>query len=421
MNMAGIKNIKAYEILDSRGNPTVKAEVILDNGKRADAAIPSGASKGTYEAVELRDNDMNRYLGMGVLKAVAAIEDIIAPKLKGIDPEAQEEIDKIMIDADGTENKSKLGANSILAVSLASARVAALSNNLNLYEYISRLCGGSGKSKLPTPMFNIINGGLHGCGKFNFQEFLLIPTISVPFDQALRMGAEIYQSFKKFLKEKNLIYSVGDEGGFTPGFSTNEEVLDFLIAAINKTNYSYSKDVYLGLDFAASCFYRQGFYQLIKDGPKLSKDEYINYLAELTQKYHLFSLEDGLHEDDWQGWKNLSEKVGKKSILVGDDLLVTNERRLQKAIDYNACNGIIIKPNQIGTLTETLDVVKLARKANFKIIISHRSGETNDDFIADLAAGTGADFAKFGAPARGERVAKYNRLLQIYHQFSKLD
>lgn len=414
--MGKIVNIKAYEIIDSRGNPTVKAQVILDNGKYGNAAVPSGASKGTHEALELRDNDMSRYSGMGVLKSVAAINDIIAPKLIGMDPENQGKIDKMMVEMDGTENKGKLGANSILAVSLACARAASHSNDLHLYQYISQINGESVSNKFPTPMFNVINGGLHGCGMFNFQEFLLIPKVGLFFNDALRIGVEIYQSLKKFLKEKNLIYSIGDEGGFTPQFSDNEEVLDFLITTIERSNYTYRKDVFLGLDFAASTYYQNDSYSLVKNGNKLSKNEYIDYLVDFAQKHQLLTLEDALHEDDWDGWQDLTDRVGGGFEVIGDDLLVTNKNRLQKAIEMNACNGIIIKPNQIGTLSETLEVVRMAKKANYKIILSHRSGETNDDFIADLAVGVGADFAKFGAPARGERVVKYNRLLEINSQ-----
>lgn len=414
--MSKIVDIKAFEIIDSRGNPTVKAQIILENGTSAGASVPSGASRGTYEAHELRDNDLNRYHGMGVLKAMEIIQTIILPKLKGMDIANQREIDEMLIKLDGTENKGKLGANSILAVSLGCARAAAYSRKLHLYEYISQLYGGSVKNKLPIPMFNVINGGLHGCGKFNFQEFLLIPKVGLTFNDGLRMGVEIYQSLKINLSENNLIYSIGDEGGFTPQFSTNEEVLDFLIKVINKTHYRYGEDVYLGLDFAASSFYQNNTYRLTKDGDNKNKNEYIDYLVAITQKYKLYSIEDGLYEDDWDGWQDISMRLGNKVVIIGDDLLVTNKKRLQKAIELHACNGIIIKPNQIGTLTETLEVIKIARKANFKIIISHRSGETNDDFIADLAVGVGADFAKFGAPARGERVAKYNRLLEINSQ-----
>lgn len=416
--MAKIISIRAYEILDSRSNPTVKAQVFLDNGKSGGASVPSGASTGSHEAMELRDNDPKRFHGQGVLKAIDTIKNIIAPKLKGLDPTNQKKIDEIMINLDGTEDKSKLGANSILAVSLATCRVAAYTLGIHTYEYLEQLTGVEIKEFTPTPMFNIINGGLHGCGKFNFQEFLLIPKTGMPFNDAFRMVSEIYHSLKKYLKSKNLIYSVGDEGGFTPQFSTNEEVIDTILEAIGSTDYIYGKDVYLGMDLAASSFYKENDYELTKNGQKLEKNDFINYLVALVAKYRLYSVEDGLFEDDWDGWHNLTEQLGRTTVIIGDDLLVTNKNRLQKAIDTGACNGIIIKPNQIGTLTETLEVINLARKANFKIVISHRSGETNDDFIADLAVGVGADFAKFGAPARGERVIKYNKLLWLYYKLS---
>ena len=416
--MAKIKDIKAYEILDSRGNPTVKAEVFSDDGTVVVASVPSGASTGSHEAVELRDGDPKRFHGQGVLKAINAIEKIIALKLKGLDLTDQRQIDEIMINLDGTENKGKLGANSILGVSLACARAAAYSLRLHTYEYLAELMGEKVKTYTPAPMFNIINGGLHGCGKFNFQEFLVIPDSKLPFDDALRLASEVYHSLKKHLKSKDLIYSVGDEGGFTPQFAANEQVLEAILEAVKEANYLYGKDVSLGMDLAATSFYKGNQYELIKNGQHLNKTDYINYLIDLTHKYNFFSLEDPLFEDDWEGWCKFTKRVGNKTIIIGDDLIVTNKERLQRAIETNACNGIIIKPNQIGTLTETLEVIKSARKANFKIIISHRSGETNDDFIADLAVATHADFAKFGAPARGERVIKYNKLLWLFYKLS---
>lgn len=416
--MVKIKKIKAFEILDSRGNPTVKAVVVVDNGKAADAAVPSGASTGSHEAMEFRDNDPKRFHGQGVLKAIESIESIIAPKLKGYDPTDQKRIDELMISLDGTENKGKLGANSLLAVSLATCRVAAQILGIHTYEYLSQLIGVKIKNFSSTPMFNVVNGGLHGCGKFNFQEFLLIPRIGLPYDDSYRMASEIYHSLKRYLKSNNLIYSVGDEGGFTPQFFSNEEVIDAILIAIKVSKYEYGKDVFLGMDLAASSFYKDNFYELTKNGKKLNKNEFIKYLVALVEKYNLFSVEDGLFEDDWDGWNNLTKQLGKTTVIIGDDLLVTNKKRLEKAIKEKSCNGIIIKPNQIGTLTETLEVIKLARKANFKIVISHRSGETNDDFIADLAVGVGADFAKFGSPARGERVIKYNKLLWLYYKLS---
>src|SRR3989338_8441677 len=330
--MPKIVNIKGYEIIDSRGNPAVKAQVYLDNGKSADAGVPSGASKGTHEALELRDNDLKRYHGQGVLKAIDAIENIIAPKLKGLSPAKQKQIDELMIELDGTENKNKLGANSILAVSLACARAAAFTSHKHLFEYLGELLGNKINTFTPTPMFNIINGGLHGCGTFNFQEFLIIPSSGLPFDDALRLACEVYQNLKKYLIRKNLIYSVGDEGGFTPEFSTNEEVLDAIIETIKESNYTHGRDVYVGMDLAATSFYKDNNYKLTKTGRNFAKEEYMSYLVNLAKKYNLFSLEDSLHEDDWDGWSSLTQQLGEEIIIIGDDLLVTNKRRLQEAI-----------------------------------------------------------------------------------------
>lgn len=408
--MAKIDKIKAIEILDSRGNPTVKAIVILDNGISAEASVPSGASKGTHEAVELRDNDPNRYSEMGVLKAIENIEKVISPTLRGLDPIEQKKIDKIMIDLDGSENKNQLGANSILAVSLAVSRAAAISFGKKLYQHIADLYGNRVSKVFPTPMFNVINGGLHGCGSFNFQEFMIIPKTRSSFDRALRDGAELYHDLKTKLKKRELIYSVGDEGGFTPNLETNREVLKLLKDVVGDK-------VFLGLDMAASTFYHDGAYEVDKGKKTLSQNEYVAYLKELDREFNFLSFEDLLTEDDWAGWQKVNAEFGSSKMIIGDDLLVTNKKRLAKAIETKACNSILVKVNQIGTLTETLEVIKLARKAVFKVIISHRSGETNDNFIADLAVGVGADYVKFGAPARGERVSKYNRLLSIYHSF----
>lgn len=416
--MTKIKNIRAYEIIDSRGNPTIKTEIILDDGSIGEASVPSGASTGTHEAFELRDRDQSRFHGMGVLKAINIIQNQIADNLIGEESNNQEKIDRKLIDLDGTENKSRLGANSILSVSLAYARASAKSRSKKLNVYISEIFGmKKNKGMQITPMFNVINGGLHGCGKFNFQEFMLIPRSDLPFHESLRMGVEIYQSLKMNLKKKGFIYSVGDEGGFTPQFSTNEEVMDFLIDTINNSNYSYGTDIFLGLDFASSSFYKDGSYMPVKNGKKYPKSEYMEYLVKFAKKYKLRSMEDPLSEDDWDGWQSLSRRFDGNTLLIGDDLLVTNKKRLQKAIETHACNGIIIKLNQIGTLTETLDVIKLAENNHIETVISHRSGETNDDFVADLAVAVNADFVKFGAPARGERVIKYNKLLQ----YSELD
>lgn len=412
--MSKIKDINAREILDSRSHPTVEARVFLDNGICAFASVPSGASTGTHEAVELRDNDPTRFLGKGVLQAINNIEKKIKPELVGKEVSLQQEIDKIMIDLDCTENKSSLGANSILAVSLACCRASAKSQGRQLYQYIKEISANKKRIKQVTPLFNVINGGFHGTGALDFQEFFIIPDQSKPFEQALTIGAELYQLLKKYLKLNNLIYSVGDEGGFTPNLSSNYDALKLLQDVVQNSSYKYSQDIYLGLDLAATTFYSNGKYHLKEEKLNLSTDSFIDYLGNLNQEFNFFLLEDPLHEDDWVNWSKLSREIGNNTLIVGDDLLVTNLKRLKRAIQLHACNSIIIKVNQIGTLTETLKVIKCAQDAGFKIIISNRSGETNDDFIADLAVGVGADLVKFGAPARGERVAKYNRLLEIY-------
>lgn len=416
--VARIIDINAYEILDSRGNPTIEAKVILENGLSASASVPSGASKGSYEALELRDGDNSRFGGLGVLKALSNVEKRIKPLLIGLEITQQKEIDKKMIEADGTSNKGNLGANSILSVSLATARAAAKSLNLPLYKYIQRLADSPKKFRTVTPIFNVINGGLHGSGKLDFQEFFFIPSSSKSFFEALQTGVELYQQLKSLLKTKRLSYSLGDEGGFTPNLSSNRLALEVLAETIKESQYKYREDIYLGLDLAASTFYQNNFYKLNEKSTSLTKEEYVDYLLSLTKEFGLFLLEDPLFEDDWDNWIRLTKSIGSSTMIVGDDLLVTNKIRLIRAIQTEACNSILVKVNQIGTLTEALEVIKIAKKAGFKIIISHRSGETNDDFIADLAVGVGADFAKFGAPARGERVAKYNRLLEIYQELS---
>lgn len=417
--MPKITHITASEILDSRGTPTVQAVVTLDNGQIAAAAVASGASRGTHEAVELRDNDPKRYLGQGVLTAIDHIQNTIAPELIGMEITRQEEIDRKMIELDGTENKSKLGANSILAVSLAVCRAAAAAAGKRLYEHIAHLYGSELRNIIPAPMFNVVNGGLHGSGSFNFQEFLIIPNQKYAFADALRVGAELYQELKKLLIRKNLIHSVGDEGGFTPNLETNKHVLETLKEVIETSSYLFNEDVFLALDLAASTFYHDSLYEVDKGKKKLSQDEYTRYIKDVTNEFHLISLEDPLPEDEWESWITLTKECGENTMIVGDDLLVTNPKRLQTAIEKKACNAILVKVNQIGTLTETLEVIREARKAGFEIIISHRSGETVDHFIADLAVGVGADFVKFGAPSRGERVVKYNRLLAIFYETSR--
>lgn len=416
--VARIIDINASEILDSRGNPTIEAEVILENGLNASASVPSGASKGSHEALELRDGDNSRFGGLGVLKVLSNVEKRIRPLLIGLEITQQKEIDKKMIEADGTSNKGNLGANSILSVSLAAARTAAKSLNLPLYKYIQRLTDSPKKFKTVTPIFNVINGGLHGSGRLDFQEFFFIPSSFKSFFEALQTGVELYQQLKNLLKTKRLSYSLGDEGGFTPNLSSNRLALEVLAETIKESQYKYREDIYLGLDLAASTFYQNNFYKLNEKNTSLTKEEYVDYLLSLTKEFGLFLLEDPLFEDDWGNWIRLTKSIGSSTMIVGDDLLVTNKRRLEKAIKVKACNSILVKVNQIGTLTEALKVIKIAKEAGFKIIISHRSGETNDDFIADLAVGVGADFVKFGAPARGERVAKYNRLLEIYQELS---
>lgn len=417
--MSKIIDIKGQEILDSRGNPTVQAIVILDDGTISDASVPSGASKGTEEAVELRDNDSKRYHGHGVLTAVMHIEETIAPALAGMDVSKQEDIDRKMIELDGTENKSKLGTNSILPISLAVARAAAYSSGIQLYAYIADMYGKKIDKAMPTPMFNVVNGGFHGCGQFNFQEFMIIPSQTKRYTEALQLGGELYYELKKYLKKKELIYSVGDEGGFTPNFSTNEEVLELLRTGINNSVYTYAQDVFLGLDFAASTYGEGDIFQLNKGEAGMTRENYIGYLVKIAEKYNLYSLEDALVENDWEGWQKITKELGNERMIVGDDLLVTHLARLKTAIEKKACNAIVVKVNQIGTLSETLEVIREAQRTGFKVIISHRSGETVDHFIADLAVGVGADFAKFGAPARGERVVKYNRLLEIYQELNQ--
>lgn len=409
--MSKIKNIKAREIIDSRSYPTLETTVFLDNGLFASAAVPSGASKGTHEALELRDSDPKRFNGLGVTKAVNHVNSDLKPLLLGLDATNQAEIDGKMLIADGTVNKNRLGANSILSVSLACARVAALAQNLPLYRYLGILFGNREKLKLPFPCLNLINGGLHAHNHLDFQEFMVVPC-ALKFSDNLRLGIEIYQQLKKILEKENLGSHLGDEGGFAPTVNTSIDALTLLQKAIQESVPS-SEKISLGLDLASSNFYSQGKYQLREIGKVMETAELIEYLASICRQFKIHYLEDALSEDDWPGWQKLTQKLGQSLLLVGDDLLATNPERLKKAIDKKACNSILIKVNQIGSLSETLKVIHMAKEAGFKIVISHRSGETNDSFIADLAVGVNADYAKFGAPARGERVAKYNRLWEI--------
>lgn len=416
--MAKISKIYAREILDSRGFPTIQTMVILDDNNYGIASVPSGISMGKHEAVELRDGDPTRFHGMGVLKAVENVNGVIAVKLVGMDPENQKGIDTTLIELDGTENKRRLGANAILSVSQSVCEAAAATTGQTHYQYVASLYGGQTGLKVPTPTFNLINGGKHGAGNLDFQEFHLIPASTKSYHQALQMGEEVYHTLEGTLARRGAIHSVGHEGGFAPDLFTNVEALEVMMEAISEANYIFGEDCFLGLDVAASHFYEKEKY-LIKDKPQpLSGEEFIAYYKELIDKYHLFLLEDPFYEDDWETWTALHTDIGENTIVIGDDLLVTNKKRLERAIESKACSAILVKPNQAGTISETLEVIKTAKAAGFKVIVSHRSGETNDPFIADFAVGVGADFTKFGAPARGERVAKYNRLLAIEAEFS---
>lgn len=402
-----IESIQAREILDSRGRPTIEAEVYLANGVVGLAQVPSGASTGSFEAHELRDDDKNRYGGKGVLKAVDNVEQKIAPALANLDAIDQALVDQTMIDLDGSPNKSNLGANAILGVSLATAKAAADTLGLPLYRYL----GGALANVLPVPLMNVINGGSHADNNVDIQEFMIVPVGAPSFKEALRWGAEVFASLAKVLKDKNLLTGVGDEGGFAPNLGSNQEALDLLIAAIEKAGYKPGEQVALALDVAASEFYKDGKYTY--DGVAHSPAELIDYLDGLVSQYPIVSIEDGLHEDDWDSWVALTQKMGSKIQLVGDDLFVTNRTRLQKGIDLKASNSILIKLNQIGSLSETLDTIDLGKRHSYRSVISHRSGETEDTTIADLAVATRAGQIKTGSLCRSERVAKYNRLLRI--------
>lgn len=410
-----IKKIFAQEILDSRGQPTVECTTVLEDGSIGWAAIPSGASTGKYEAVELRDNDKNRYHGKGVLKAVNNINQLLSQLVFGLDASNQEMIDKKMIAADGTENKSRLGANAILAVSLSVARAQAQSEKKPLYHYLTKFNPDfDGTYLFPIPQMNVINGGKHAGWATDVQEYLLFPIGASSIEEAVRMNTEVYLTIKKILLEKGYPTTVGDEGGFAPfDFKDNQEPFEILIEAILKNGYQPGKDIALGIDAAASEFYKDRLYHLKKEGKKLTREELISFYENLAQKFPLISLEDPFAEDDWEGFITLNKKIGSQQQIVGDDLYVTNPRRLDKGIKEKATNAILIKLNQIGTLTETIEAILMAKKAGFKTIISHRSGETEDTFIADLAVAMAAGQIKTGAPARSERTSKYNRLLRI--------
>ena len=414
--MAKIVDIKGREVLDSRGNPTVEADVLLDNGIIGSACAPSGASTGSREALELRDGDKSRYLGKGVLKAVANINGPIRDLLLGKDPVDQKALDHAMIALDGTENKGSLGANAILAVSLAAAKAAAQDQDLPLYAHIANLNGTPGVYSMPVPMMNIINGGEHADNNVDIQEFMVQPVGAKTFSDALRMGTEIFHHLKAVLKARGLSTAVGDEGGFAPNLASNEDALKVISEAVANAGYTLGTDVTLALDCAASEFYEDGKYNLSGEGQVFNSEGFAEYLKGLTQRYPIISIEDGLDESDWDGWKILTDKIGEKVQLVGDDLFVTNTKILKEGIDKSIANSILIKFNQIGTLTETLEAIQMAKAAGYTAVISHRSGETEDSTIADLAVGTAAGQIKTGSLCRSDRVSKYNQLLRIEEQ-----
>ena len=414
--MAKIVDIKGREVLDSRGNPTVEADVLLDNGIIGSACAPSGASTGSREALELRDGDKSRYLGKGVLKAVANINGPIRDLLLGKDPLDQKALDHAMIKLDGTENKGSLGANAILAVSLAAAKAAAQDQDLPLYAHIANLNGTPGVYSMPVPMMNIINGGEHADNNVDIQEFMVQPVGAKTFSEGLRMGTEIFHHLKAVLKARGLSTAVGDEGGFAPNLASNEDALKVISEAVANAGYKLGTDVTLALDCAASEFYEDGKYNLSGEGQVFNSEGFAEYLKGLTQRYPIISIEDGLDESDWDGWKILTDKIGEKIQLVGDDLFVTNTKILKEGIDKKIANSILIKFNQIGTLTETLEAIQMAKAAGYTAVISHRSGETEDSTIADLAVGTSAGQIKTGSLCRSDRVSKYNQLLRIEEQ-----
>jgi len=406
---ATVKQVKGREVLDSRGNPTVAVEVALSEGTVGQAAVPSGASTGTYEAVELRDGDKKRYGGKCVLQAVKHLNEQIAPAIKGMAATDQEAIDRKLIELDGTDNKSRLGANAILGTSLAVARAAANSLNMPLYRYL----GQANEQTLPVPLLNILNGGRHAANSTDFQEFMVVPAGATSFSQSLQMGTEVYHSLKKVLKDTGLSTNVGDEGGFAPPLPSNKEAIEAVLSAIEQAGYQPGRDCFIALDPAASEFYKDGRYVLEREGTRLTSAEMVEFYVKWISAYPIISIEDGMAEDDWDGWKLITEKMGDKVQLVGDDLYTTNVSRLNRGIETKASNSILIKLNQIGTLTETISAIRMAQEAGWTAIVSHRSGETEDTTIADLAVGLNAGQIKSGAPCRSERTAKYNRLLNI--------
>lgn len=421
--MSVIKHIWSREILDSRGIPTVETACMLDSGAVSVSSVPAGTSTGSHEALELRDIDNPRYMGQGVLKAVEYVNNVLGQALIGMDPTNQIAVDKKIIELDGTENKSQFGSNAILSVSEVTARSGAVAANQSLYSWIYTLASSgsiTSNVKIPTPLFNMINGGLHGAGNLDFQEFWVVPASNKTFNEGLQMGAEIYQTIGKNLSHRGAIHSVGQEGGYAPNLFTNADALEVFVESISQTAYALGRDVFLGLDVAANSFYKEGEY-IIKDRTGgMDDNQFMEFYKGLLDQYKLAILEDPFQEDAWDSWKKISSNMSSSLTVVGDDLLATNPKRVEKAIAEKACNAAVIKPNQIGTISETLGVIKMVKDAGWKLVVSHRSGETNDSFIADFAVGVGADFIKSGAPARGERVAKYNRLSAIEIELARL-
>lgn len=411
--MTEIADVRAREILDSRGNPTLEAEVELSCGAVGSAMVPSGASTGSREALELRDQDAGRYLGKGVQKAVGHVNTLIRERLMGMNPIEQQAIDRAMLELDGTDNKAVLGANAMLGVSLAAAHAAAAASGVKLYEHLAKLDETAGRYSMPVPMMNILNGGEHADNNVDIQEFMIQPVGVNSFAEALRAGAEIFHALKAVLKEEGLATAVGDEGGFAPNLASNRAALESIVVAIEKAGYTPGKDIYLALDCAASEFYLDGRYVLSGEGREFSSEEFVGYLEGLVSEFPILSIEDGLDESDWDGWALMTERLGDRVQLVGDDLFVTNPSILKRGIDNHVANAILVKVNQIGTLTETLEAIGMAREANYAVVISHRSGETEDTTIADLAVATAAGQIKTGSLCRSDRVAKYNRLLRI--------
>jgi enolase len=421
--MSQIKHIWAREILDSRGIPTVEAACMLDNGGVSVSSVPAGTSTGSHEALELRDVDNPRYLGQGVLKAVENVNGILGRSLIGLDPTNQQTIDNKLIEVDATENKSKYGANAILAISEAVLKGGATAVNQPLYAWIYQLASRNkitSNVKIPTALFNMVNGGLHGAGNLDFQEFWVVPASNKSFAEGLQIGVEIYQTIGLNLSRRGAIHSVGHEGGYAPNLFTNADAFEVFIESIKQTNYSLGRDVFLGLDVASNSFYKDGEYVIKDKNAAMDDSQFLEYYKSLYDQYKLAIIEDPYQEDAWDSWKKMVSSMGDSLLVVGDDLLATNPKRVQKAISEKACNAAVIKPNQIGTVTETLNVIKMVKDAGWKIVVSHRSGETNDSFIADFSVGVAADYIKSGAPARGERVAKYNRLSSIELELSSI-